>query len=285
MCAVWDFRANVDLYTVDELLAFMRENTKKYSFQIEKGDTGYVHYQGRFSLIKKRQKSSLMKLFDDGKVPNYLEPTAKENHKQEFFYCLKKDTRIEGPWTDKDKEKVYVPTQYSKLVDKLYPYQKKLIQMLIDLRKLILIYDPEGNKGKSSLSAIFELYHNGIDLPSLEDYKELVATACNIVESLGDYHIPRTFLIDMPRAMKKDKLRGMYSALEQIKKGKLFDVRYKYKSIWIETPQVIVFTNTLPDYSYLSNDRWDIYTINDDMELEKYSPDFYTPTPMSSDVL
>lgn len=261
-CAVWDFRANQDLLTLSEINKFMKDNCKKWAFQLEKSDTGYVHWQGRFSLIKKRLKKPLMSMFPVDKVPHYLEPTVKENHQEEFFYAMKKDTRVEGPYTDKDNEKVYIPSQYLLLHDKLYDWQKFLLECPVDERKIICVYDPVGNHGKSTLSAIAELYYNGIDLPPISDYKELVAVACNIVQSQGDYDKPRTFLLDMPRSLPKKDLQGMYAAIEQMKKGKLFDMRYKYKSVWIETPKIIVFTNVLPDVDLLSHDRWQFYKLD-----------------------
>jgi len=77
----------------------------------------------------------------------------------------------------------------------------------------------------------------------------------------------------MPRAIDKTRLYGMYSAIEQVKKGKLFDIRYNYKAWWIDSPQIWVFTNHLPDLNLLSGDRWRIWVINDDKILEKYQPE------------
>lgn len=261
-CAVYDFRANETTYDIDELKQWLKNNCKKWVFQKEKGDSGYIHWQGRFSLIKKRKKFDLLKLFTDIQAPNYLEPTTTEEHRKTAFYCLKEDTRLEGPFkdTDIDVKPAYIPVQYRNV--KLYEWQQYIINdtKQLDFRTINMIYDPKGNNGKSTLASIAELIHGCVDLPPINDFKELIALLCNICMDRDLRTIPAVF-IDMPRALRKDQLYGMYSAIEQIKKGKLYDMRYHYKSWWIDSPAVWVFSNTLPDMEYLSLDRWKIWQI------------------------
>ena len=125
---VWEFRANLDDYpNEDWLIQKLHKYAKKFVFQLEKGEeSGYMHWQGRMSLWKQKRKSELMKLMkgSDFPVPNYLEPTTTEEHKKEAFYVMKEDTRVRGPWTEKDLP-AYVPRQYRNLV--LWPWQKKVI--------------------------------------------------------------------------------------------------------------------------------------------------------------
>lgn len=65
-----------------------------------------------------------------------------------------------------------------------------------------MIYDPQGNNGKSTLAAIAELTCDAIDLPPLNDFKDLIALLCNICM---DKHLraPGLVFVDLPRAMKK----------------------------------------------------------------------------------
>lgn len=287
ICAVWDFRANDELYENESILtSWLKSNCKKYVFQKEAGDSGYVHWQGRFSLIKKRNKSSLMKLFKAAgvNIPNYLAPTATSNHQDSFFYALKADTRILGPFMDPShKQKYesidnYLPVQFRGLT--LWPWQQKLLDDIDrkDYRVIDLIYDPTGNKGKSTIASICEIMHGCIDMPALNDFKELMALAHNICCDSNNRN-PRAFFFDMPRACPKNALNGLFSAIEQIKKGKLYDTRYHYKSFWIDSPRVWVFSNVLPDMNMLSADRWRIWTINDKKELI----DYHKLSPYSSD--
>lgn len=267
MTAVWDFRANVELYTPDSLMGWLKSNCKKAVFQIEQGDSGYKHFQGRFSLIKKRQKSPLLNLFKNIPPPNYLEPTVSKEYQKEAFYCMKEDTRIEGPWKfgdedSDDENEVYIPRQYRDL--QLYPWQQKILDdsKIFNPRTINYIYDTTGNNGKSTLASIGELLHGGIDLPPINDYKEVMALMCCICSD-KKLRNPSTVFIDMPRALRKDQLYGMYCAIEQIKKGKLYDMRYHYKSWWIDSPAIWVFSNSIPDLSMLSSDRWKIWAIQE----------------------
>lgn len=253
-CCVWDFSFPEERATVDELKEKLKEFCKGWAFQLEKGDkTGYMHYQGRVSLkVKSRKGPSIYKGIR-------WSPTSGAN-KDNLFYVIKEDTRVAGPWTDKDKV-IYLPRQYRDI--KLYDFQSEILKSatIFDPRCIDLIYDVEGNSGKSTVAAIGEILHGGIDMPPLNDFKELVALACDICMA-NETHNPKIMFFDLPRALCKDTLNGLYSAIEQIKKGKLYDCRYKYKDWWIDSPRCWVFSNHCPDEQLLSNDRWRIWTIN-----------------------
>jgi len=272
-CAVYDCRYNYESVSKDDLIVWLNEYCKAWVFQGEQGDTGYKHWQGRFSLVKKRAKSVLLALFKNIPAPNYLEPTTNKEHQKQAFYVMKSDTRIEGPYKDGNGalDITFIPNIYQNI--NLYPYQIKIIDSKNHRHQRLvnLIYDPYGNQGKSTLSAVAELYHGGIDLPPLNDFKELVALLCNICMDTNNRD-PGLIFIDMPRAMRKDQLYGMYSAIEQIKKCKLYDTRHHYKCWWIECPEIWVFSNILPDMTYLSSDRWKIWQINKDKDLEIWEP-------------
>lgn len=266
-CCVWDIRSNAENWTTEELINWCKEHCKKWVFQLEEGDSGYKHYQGRINLIKKRQKHIILELCNN--KFNYLAPTSKDNYKDEFFYAMKKDTRIEGPFSNDDKNDNYIPRQYRGLT--LYDWQLDVLKSKDEFnsRTINLIYDANGNNGKSTVAAIGELEYGGIDMPPLNDFKELIALACCICMD-RNIRDPKLMFFDMPRAMSKDRLYGIYTAIEQIKKGKLYDVRYHYKYYWIDSPQIWVFSNHLPDETLLSNDRWVIWTIGQDKKLHKY---------------
>lgn len=273
-CCTFDFRISKKDTTAEHIKTALRNISKHWVFQEEKGEkTGYEHYQGRFSLkIKARKDSLLGKCKTLNFVPNYLEKTSKENSKNDF-YVTKDDTRVSGPWKDTDKE-VFIPKKYENAFNNMFPYQKNIYDSkdTYDDRTINMIYDNQGNIGKSTIGMICELYGKGEFLPPLTDAKELVQTLCDICMAKEE-RSPSPIIIDLPRAMQKDKMFGLFSAIEQIKNGKLYDIRYKYKSWMINPPQIWVFSNKLPDENLLSNDRWKIWTINDKKELVKYEPE------------
>ena len=273
-CATWDFRMTAEDATPEQVITQLKSLCKKYSFQLEQGsETGYKHYQGRFSLIKKHRKNDLMKLFTIIKVPNYLEPTVEGVHiKGDLFYVLKDETRLEGPWDERDSNK-YIPRQYQNLMDKLMPFQRQIFDSgeVFDTRSINLIFDTNGNNGKSTISVLCQLMGHGIDMPPVNDANLLVQSLCDICEA-KKLRNPSPICLDLPRAMAKDRLYGLYTAIEQIKKGKLYDFRYSYKEWWIDSPQIWVFSNFLPDLDMLSADRWKIWIIDTDKKLVNYRP-------------
>jgi hypothetical protein len=263
--ASWDFRMNEDELKSDDIIENLKGIAKHYVFQLEEADGGYRHYQGRISLIKRRRKAEkhlLLKLFKY--PPNYLEPTTSEEcRKGEAFYCLKEDTRIEGPWKDTDVIKT-LTRQLRMFKDwEFRPYQADLVKMagIFDMRKIDLIYDPTGYIGKSLLAEYLEYEGIAEEIPPfrmMDDIFQWVATR----------PIKKCYLVDMPRGMKKDKLGDFYSGIEVIKNGVAYDKRYKAHKVRFDRPRMFVFTNMLPNFSFMSLDRWNVWEVNSAFELK-----------------
>ena len=69
------------------------------------------------------------------------------------------------------------------------------------------------------------------------------------------------FLLNLVRSAKEVS----YGFLENVKDGFMVSPKYNAKKIYIKTPNtVIVFSNTFPETSELSKDRWKIFEIKDD---------------------
>lgn len=260
----YDFRYNADALTVDELKGILNRLCKAWCFQIEEGDTGYLHYQGRLRLIKKRRKMKALTLFDVR--PNYFEPTLNKEFEQgDAFYMMKEDTRKDGPWTDKD-EVVVQTTQlkmYKSWAER--PFQTTLRNMAseFDLRKIDLIYDATGNCGKSLFSEAMEYDGLAEEIPPFRLMDDIFQWVCSRPKK-------KCYIVDMPRGMKKDKLGDFYSGIEVIKNGVAYDKRYNAKKVRFDRPRVFVFTNTLPCLDLMSKDRWNIWFVTENYELEPW---------------
>lgn len=274
-CAVWDATIDSSKVTFEALKEFLPTIAKKWVFQLECGDTGYLHYQMRFSLIKRRTLNPLLNLFESGigHRPSHVRPTTvseceKFRMKGEASYVMKADTRVEGPWKDSDPEKPFVPKHLSDLMKTLYPYQRSILDIskVSDHRHVNVVYSPEGNQGRSTLADLAELYHGYLDIPPLNDAKDIMQLLCNICMD-AKIRDPKVIFFDLPRCMNQEKLHGMYNAIEQVKKGKLYDIRNHLRRWRIESPVVWVMTNTLPNFSWLSMDRWKLWIIDSDYQL------------------
>ena len=255
----WDFTLSSADYKYQDILDTLQHVAKKGKFQLERGElTDFEHFQGRISTIKKYRLNEIIKLNLFKGI--HWSPTSNAN-KNNFDYVTKDYTRIDGPW-DLSVKPRYIPRQYRNI--NLHSWQQEVIEKskIFDDRTINIIYDTQGNIGKSTLASVCDLTGQSLDLPPVNDAKDLLALACDICEA-KDLRTPNPVFVDMPRAVRKEKLFGIYSAIEQIKKGKLYDLRYKYKEYWIDSPSIWVFTNELPDIGLLSKDRWKIWCVED----------------------
>lgn len=271
-CAVYEIRTSSNLIGINDYKKLLSKYAKKWVFQKEQGEqTGYLHYQGRISLIKKKSLSRFKKLLfqnDDLQYFQNIIPTITAEHRRESFYTMKVDTRIEGPFKDDD------PIEYcTKQLEifktyELRPYQQQIIELTKDfnLRTIYLIYDNNGNSGKSLLAEYLETnLKNTEEIPPFRLMEDIFQWVCT-------RPIKQNYIVDMPRGMKKDKLGEFYSGIEVIKNGVAYDKRYNAKKIRFDRPNIFVFTNTLPKFELLSIDRWKVYEITKDYEFEQLEP-------------
>lgn len=268
---MWDFVYDLsgEILSYTSVLKNLKGFVKKLSFQLEEGSSGYRHFQGRLSLIKKRRKSEIIKLFkaQDRIMPRYFKPTSNPTfYTGNNFYVMKEETRIEGPWTEKEyqSEEIYIPRQVREMKT-LRPFQTQIIEnaKVWDTRTINVVYNESGNIGKSRLVSYCRAHKIGRALPSVNDYKDLLRMVYCLPTS-------KLYLFDMPRALKKDKQFQLYSAIETIKDGYAYDDRYTFKEKVFDCPNIWIFTNTLPDKKLLSKDRWKIWQVCDDYSLELF---------------
>ena len=149
----------------------------------------------------------------------------------------------------------------------MYPWQQHIIDNydIWDTRTINVIYDVKGNNGKSTLCGYMRSHKLGFVLPFCNDFKDIMRMIMCVPTK-------RCYLMDMPRAINKEKLYQMYSAIETIKNGYAYDDRYSFKEKVFDCPNIWLFCNVLPDRSLLSEDRWKFWQISDSKELVSYVP-------------
>lgn len=263
----------------DEMVDRLRPIFKKWTFQLEKcPSTDRFHFQGRGSLHKKKRQPELCKMLNETDLKGMdVRESSNESLSLEIFYALKTDTRVEGPWDDRTyRAPVYIPRQYRGLIDRLHPWQNKVLESRNDFNDRIInfVYDKKGNNGKSTCAALGELHYGALDLPPVGDHKELTQVACDILMN-KQCRDPGLVFVDLPRGLTMDpkKFGPFMIAIEQIKKGHVCDVRHHYKDWWFDSPAVWVFANHLPDVSLMSRDRWRFHKIDSFKNLHPMSRD------------
>lgn len=277
----WDFtvsaiRANQTEITFHDIKIMMNENCKKWAFQKEEGEGGYIHYQGRVSLNEKVRNITL-----GADIGMHWSPTMTDNINN-YDYVTKEQSRIAGPWTWEDKE-TFIPEHVERVHQgTLYPFQQEIINTrkikgviskTVYDRGINVIVHPIGGGGKTMICAIAEHYYNAIVVPPLNDAKELMGAVHGMITA-KDMRDPELIICDLPRAMNKKTLNGLYVAIEQLKSGKVYDLRYKYKVAYFNPCPVWVFTNEEPNLNCLSLDRWTMWHIDSKKQLQQYIPGF-----------
>lgn len=263
---VWDFTCPEENNSVDSMREALVEHCKLWAFQLESGEkTGWKHYQGRLSLKDKTREAGIRKRFSEFKGIHFSQTSKKvagNNPKDTTFdYVIKSDTRIDGPWTDKNCMDE-VPEDL-KVMHNFHPFQQYLWDqaVIFDGRGLDCIIDPDGNNGKTYLVRRLDYEKRAMELPFSETYRDISRAAYCMPTS-------KCYLLDLPRAIPKNRLAWFYGGLETLKNGKAWEDRNKHRFKRMSPPRIFVFTNIPPSIEFMSLDRWRFWTISKQKTLE-----------------
>lgn len=252
-CCTYDITFSEKYTTKQQIIDFCNKHCKKWCFQFEEGESGYKHYQARISLKEKKFLGQLEKILPANH--GNISITSKENWTNDF-YVTKEEGRLDGPWTDRDEIK-YIPKQVRDIKN-LKPWQKAMQYILDDwdTRFIHVIVDTKGNTGKSTFIAWMCNIMNARQIPLANDHEKILRMVYDMPDS-------KIYLINMPRAIKKERLFQFWGAIETVKDGYSYDDRYEFKDKWRDCPNICVFTNIEPDKDLLSEDRWVIWKIDE----------------------
>jgi len=227
---------------------------RQWCFQKEMGELRKTpHFQGRICLKEKMRLTTLKNKLKGSVMEGcHLSPTSMAN-KGNTFYVQKEEGRLDGPWSDKSAT-VYVPMRVRDFHP--YPWQQKLIDISHDVndRVIHVVFDPRGGIGKSTFTVYMATHGKASNIPPMKDHKDIMRLVMNKPKS-------RCYIIDLPRASDKRHMVNMWAGLESVKSGYAYDDRYEFKEEFFEPPNMIVFTNVVPDRALLSADRWVVWTV------------------------
>jgi hypothetical protein len=249
----------------------LAELAKNFVFQKETGAGGFEHYQVRMQTRKRYYLGQFITAHKDDLWNGHISATSTGTHTtRNFNYVMKLDSRVGGPWQDTDfnlRELPVMTRQLKAFMEKPFYQWQSETEALIgeeDDRKIRLYFDIIGNIGKSIFCEYLEYKGLATEIPpftKLEDIMNCVQVAKN----------RKAFVIDMPRSIPKNNLEEFYAGIETIKNGVCYDKRYNFKKTRFNRPQVLVFTNQMPHFNFLSKDRWVIYTILRDYSMKRLS--------------
>lgn len=264
---VWDFTIPSACTDVEQIRTSCTKGDIRYCFQMEKGESGYEHYQGRIHWPSRVRLSTLINWKKKvGLDEMHFSPTCKAN-KDNNFYVMKDETRIDGPWMDTDTAEDegfnYIQKRF-RGTQNWRAWQQTILDMIDavpDDRTVNVIIDKVGGSGKTYLTMYLMSHGKAWRVPQQKDARDIARCIMGT-----DPHT--CYFIDFPRAISSKDQNSCYAAIEEIKNGYCYDDRYKFKQRFFEPPHVWVFTNSMPDTSLLSKDRWNFWTVRDNKLLK-----------------
>lgn len=167
-----------------------------------------------------------------------------------------------------------------KLITELRPFQNQLLQMLDaepDDRHIVVVYDPKGEMGKTQFMKYYLGTGNAGCFTTGGDYKDIACTI-NLYFQDGREDINKKWTFFMALARDQNMYHISYRALEGIKDGFMSSNKYESRGLIFNSPHVFMFTNNLPITTRLdgtetmTKSRWQVYTINEALELVIYEP-------------
>lgn len=248
------------------IIEWCKNNCKKWVFQKEKGEEkGYIHWQIKISLAGKQRAATLSENFII-KGQKWLPSSLNGMHS--FSYVMKQTTRMLGPWSDKDEEDMIITSDMEKVMRTPKKCQTELESFIdnytMDTR-VHLIIDPVGQVGKSSWAKFMQFKKKAIYVPLMSDSGKMM-------NYLANRPFYGCYILDIARNTNRSKYKDMWTAVENIKAGMIWDWRYKSTNKMISPPCVIITCNENMDG--LSNGRlmkWLIYN----NELYEFDKDKY----------
>lgn len=233
---------NYDSSDISILMKLFDEYCYMYAFQEETGENGTPHLQGIISCKKKCRDT----VFGNKKI-HWEKPN---DVKASYIYCTKEETRSGNVYVKNYK----IP--YCFKLNNLYIWQKKLIDIIEvdpDDRIVNWIWSEKGSTGKSSFCKHLVVNFNAIFL-SKGKYSDII----NIIYK-EDLCSKRIVIIDLPR---NNGNKVSYDAIESIKNGMICNTKFETGNYIFPPPHIMVFANDEPEYSKLSDDRWNVINID-----------------------
>lgn len=274
---VWDVRwtlpGNEDKSEFEERFRkLLKKECKRWCFQLERGHQAeLLHFQARVSLNNAAASSgTLVKRWKVDKEGSAWDFSITSNdNTSNFDYQLKEDTRVRGPWTDKDSD-AYIPRQWRLDPDRMHPWQSSIMSSLEvwDQRAINVLYDPAGSQGKSTISHICRLTKKCYIMKARGKADNMLADFLCKIMARRDRQ-PTGVFVDLTRSCDQKNLRNLYDALEEVKNGYVEDPRYSLKEWDFDAPVVWVMCNSLPNPYWLSLDRWKFWRIAEDNDLDR----------------
>lgn len=229
---------------------------KRWVFQMERcPNTNRLHWQGYWNLRVKRRLDTLGLAINSDRLKFHLSPASGPGREALRLYCMKQETRVDGPYTDRP---LYTGRDIAIVDTNRRPYQTTILEEIkgpINDRTINWVWDSLGNTGKSKFCKYLRFRNGACVFRSIKS-----ADLQYVVAEDGPNLL---YVFDMERTRPQDIAKGdLYSNLEIVKDGLIKCGKFKGGDLCMDPPHIYVFANFHPDVKRLSMDRWCIREIN-----------------------
>lgn len=277
---------NPGAFTLANLWATRESSIRYMAGQLERGAQGTLHLQVYVQLRDPQRPGFVRALFEDRAHIEYCRDNSACR-----TYCMKGETRVEGPWEfgqwtqnkgphgvktlgelmalSPDERLGLTPVVYNQLARaedhyrkhlkkergpfaySYHPWQLQLSARLGVVEDRRIIWIYDPLGGTGKTRFASWLASDSNSIYITIEKKE------NLLYMVEDYHY--TIIMDVARS-EIEFLN--YATLEKLKDGFWVNGKYEGKRVHREAPaNVIVMANSMPDTDKLSRDRWEIYRI------------------------
>lgn len=262
-----------------EVIKWLREHCDRWVFQLEKcPTTESLHYQMTCHLIKKQRTATLAKAIKtsfeewrDGSV--HVSPTVKENINN-HRYSEKAESRVKGPWRHDD---VVMPKRWDivNTYGGFLPLQKQVYDSFSeeewqkDSRTVNVVVDTTGKSGKNTIANYLQVKGIAHIIRTELAEDKMKNEAYRLWKDTS-----RGFILNIERAageLTNAENKHLFAAIKYMKDGYFQDPRFgdRPDKITMHAPIVWIYMNGIPNSKLLSADRWVIWKVNGNKELEE----------------
>lgn len=243
----------------DAVCKVLQRIADKYIFQAEltineQGEEN-PHFQGYFHVKKAIRSKQLARELNQELYGVEIQPASTNGIAALRDYCMKDETRTAGPWADRI---IYRGADLWNET-KMPQWQRTMLQKFNQPpgdRKMIWIYDPIGNNGKTKFIKYLVYKKDAVGLAYGHSTDVL-----NLVSKLDN---KRIYAWNLTRSKPANLSElDLYSAMESVKDGFFINLKYETKQVLMNPPHVMVCANHKPRPEQISIDRWDLYEIVD----------------------
>lgn len=248
----WCFTLNN--WTEDQLSAIVRECDEYCKVAIigaEVGESGTPHLQGYVEFKVKQRPLSKMK----GAAGAHWE-VSKGSRIDNYEYCTK-----DGDVKYLKGMKKPKPLKILKDED-LYPWQSAIVRLVEsepDDRSIHWFWESVGKVGKSALVKKLCAEYGGLMCSGKS--ADIKFSILMHHRNTGEW--PELIIYDVPRTSMQ---YVSYTGIEEVKGGCFMSSKFECGQCLMNSPHVLVFSNSEPEYSAVSFDRWRVTCIGEEDE-------------------